>query len=46
MNYRTQYDLSYFVLLLRGTSYMSNDLILNINRVYNRVSRELKNFTW
>jgi hypothetical protein len=45
-HYKAHYDLSWFRLLLRGNSPTSSDLILKMNRGYNRVSRELKKFTW
>jgi hypothetical protein len=46
MNYKTHYDLSWFMPLLQGNSPTSNRLILKMNRCYNGVSRELEKFVW
>jgi hypothetical protein len=46
MNYRAHYVLSWFRPLLRGNNPTSSGLILKMNRVYNKVSRELEKFTW
>jgi hypothetical protein len=46
VNYRAHYDLSWFMPLLGGNSPIFSGLILNMNRVYNRMSRELEKFTW
>jgi hypothetical protein len=46
VNYKSHYDLSWFRPLLRSNNPTSNELILNMNRGYNRVSRELEKFTW
>jgi hypothetical protein len=46
VNYKTHYDLSWFRPLLEGNSPTSNDLILKMNRGYNRVSREVEKFVW
>jgi hypothetical protein len=45
-NYKAQYDLSWFRLILKGNSPTSSGLILNMNKGYNGVSRELEKFTW
>jgi hypothetical protein len=39
-------DLSWFKPLLGGNSPLPSGLILNMNRCYDGVSRELKKFTW
>jgi hypothetical protein len=44
VNYRAQYDLSWFRPLLGGSSHTSSGLISNMNNSYNGVSRELKKF--
>jgi hypothetical protein len=46
VNCKSHYDLSWFRPLLRSNNPTSSDLILNMNRGYNRVSRELEKFTW
>jgi hypothetical protein len=46
VNYKAHYDLSRFRPLLRGNSHMSSGLILNMNRGYNGVGRELEKFMW
>jgi hypothetical protein len=43
MNYKTYY-LSWFRPLIKGNRHMSSGLILKMNNVYNRVSRELEKF--
>jgi hypothetical protein len=45
MNYKAQYDLSWFRLLIRGNNATSSGLILKMNSGYNGVSRELEKFT-
>jgi hypothetical protein len=46
MNYKAHYDLSWSMPFLGGTSSMFSGLILNMNRGYNGVSREIKKFMW
>jgi hypothetical protein len=45
-NYKAHGDLSWFRPLLRGNSPTSSGLILNMNRCYKGVSRELEKFAW
>jgi hypothetical protein len=44
MNYKAQYNLSWFRPLLGGNSPTLGGFILKMNRGYNGVSRELKKF--
>jgi hypothetical protein len=46
MNYKAHNDLSWFSPLLGGNGPTSSSLILNMNRCYIGVSRELEKFTW
>jgi hypothetical protein len=44
VNYKAQYDLSWFNLLLGGNSPTSSGLILKMNNGYNGLSREIEKF--
>jgi hypothetical protein len=44
VNYKTNYDLSWFRPILRGNSPQFSGLILKMNMCYKRVSRELEKF--
>jgi hypothetical protein len=46
MNYKTHYNLSWFMLILRVNRHISTDLLLKMNSCYKGVSREIEKFAW
>jgi hypothetical protein len=46
VNYKTHYDLSWFMLILRVNRHISSGLLLKMNSYYKGVSREFEKFAW